>query len=135
MLRQAGLRFDPAVVSVVAGWPLVVRNQDEVWHGAFSVSPAGIFDLGKRPPGRTDSLKLASPGVVMVRCYIHPEMSATIVVTPNHARTRPDPRGRWRLPNVPKGRYVLHAWAPGRDEIRREVTVSGWGKTTVALRW
>jgi hypothetical protein len=134
-LVQSGLRYEPSVVAVVVGRPVEVRNQDSVWHGAFSVTPGNGFDLGKRPPGRVDSIRFSRPGVVTVRCDIHPSMSATVVVTPNHARVRPDASGRWQLPPVPKGRYVLRAWAPGLEEIRREVRVPRWGFADVALRW
>jgi hypothetical protein len=135
VLVQSELRFEPAVVTVVVGHPLEIRNRDGVWHGAFSVSPANPFDLGKRPPGRVDSVRFKQPGLVPVRCDIHPEMSATVVVTPNHARARPDSSGRWQLPSVPKGRYVLRAWAPGREELRREVSVPRSGFARVELRW
>src|SRR5512134_1280400 len=131
VLLQSGLRFAPAVVSVVVKQPLEIRNEDSVWHGAFSVSPTHAFDLGKRPPGRADSVSFAQAGVLSVRCDIHPEMSATVVVTPNHARARPDSSGRWQLPSVPKGRYVLRAWAPGREELRREISVPRWGYADV----
>ncbi len=135
VLLQARLRFEPQVVSVVVGRALEVRNRDSVWHGAFSVSPEHAFDLGKRPPGRSDSVRFARPGVAAVRCDIHPGMSAAVVVTPNHARARPDAGGRWQLPAVPTGRYVLRAWAPGGGELRREVRVPRWGFAEVALRW
>lgn len=135
VLTQVGLRFSPSVLAVVAGRSLQVHNQDSVWHGVFSVTPTHAFDLGKRPPGRVDTLRFAMPGIVLLRCDIHPDMSATILVTPNHAWTRPDSAGRWRLPNLPRGRYVVRAWAPGRDEIRREVAVPRWGTAQVALRW
>jgi hypothetical protein len=135
VLVQSELRFHPPVVTLVAGGRLVVRNQDAVWHGAFSVSPVDVFDLGKRPPGRADTVRLANPGIVLVRCDIHPEMSASVVVTPNHARARPDANGRWRLPNLPPGRYVVRAWAPGRAELRHAVNLPRWGRVPLAIRW
>ena len=135
VLLQSKLRFDPPVVAVVAGRPLEVRNVDGVWHGMFSVSPAHAFDLGKRPPGRTDTLRFAGPGIVPVRCDIHPDMSASVVVTPNHAHARADTTGHWRLPELPEGRYVLRAWAPGRGELRREVDVPRLGSSELELKW
>jgi|SRR5262245_28686236 len=135
VLLQSKLRFEPPVVAVVAGTPLEVRNVDGVWHGMFSVSPAHTFDLGKRPPGHTDTLRFASPGVVPVRCDIHPDMSANVVVTPNHAHALADTSGHWRLPELPEGRYVLRAWSPTRGELRREVTVPRRGSAELELKW
>ena len=90
---EANLHFQPRVVAIAVGSRLVLRNQDEVWHGAFSVSPGHRFDLGKRAPGRGDTLRFDSTGVVALRCDIHPDMSAWVIVTPNHAFRRPDSAG------------------------------------------
>ncbi len=127
--------FQPRVITVVAGRRVAIRNEDKVWHGVFSVSPTGAFDLGKRAPGRVDSLRFDQRGVIAVRCDLHPEESAFIVVTPNHASVQSDTNGDWRLPDLPKGRYVLRAWAPGRSELRRDVDVPKKGAVSVSLRW
>ncbi len=128
-------RFEPRVVAVAVGGTVVFRNQDRVWHGTFSVSPAKPFDLGKREPGRVDLVRFARSGLVTLRCDIHPEMTAHVMVTPNHAFARPDSTGHWRLPAVPQGRYVLRAWAPGRSGRRHEVWVPDRGAVEVPIRW
>jgi len=134
-LRVSNVQFDPRVAVVPVGGSLVIRNEDRVWHGLFSVSPTHAFELGKRAPGRADTLTFDKPGQVQVRCDIHPDMSATVLVTPNHAFARADGAGHWQLPKVPKGDYVLRAWAPGQRELRRDVQVPARGTVSVALRW
>ena len=134
-LAQTAGRFEPRVVTVVAGRKVVIRNNDKVWHGVFSVSRTGAFDLGKRAPGRADSVLFEKPGVIAVRCDLHPDESAFVVVTPNHASAQAHENGAWRLPEVPEGRYVLRAWAPGRSELRRDVDVPRKGEAKVSLRW
>ncbi|HEY6194131.1 MAG TPA: carboxypeptidase regulatory-like domain-containing protein [Candidatus Eisenbacteria bacterium] len=132
---ESGRMFEPHVIALAAGGTLVIRNQDKVWHGAFSVSPARAFDLGKRAPGRADTLTFDRPGVVALRCDIHPAMSAFVIVTPNHAFTRPDSAGDWRLPDLPAGHYTVHAWHPAKGELRRGVDVPAKGAANLALRW
>ena len=128
-------RYSPHIIALAAGSALVIRNEDKVWHGTFSVSLARTFELGKRPPGRADTLSFDSTGVVALRCDIHPAMSAFVVVTPNHAFTQPDAGGRWRLPDLPAGHYVVRAWHPDKGELRREVNVPARGTTSLQLRW
>ena len=128
-------KFDPRVVTVVAGRDLVLRNADRVWHGVFSVSKPGAFDLGKRAPGRADTLRFEAAGVVALRCELHPNESAFVVVTPNHASVQADINGEWRLPELPEGRYALRAWAPGREELRRDVELGKKSKVKLSLRW
>jgi plastocyanin len=128
-------RFDPRLIVIAAGDTLLFRNADRVWHGPFSVSPGNPFDRGKRAPGQLDSLTFATPGEVQVRCDIHPEMSATVLVVPNRAFTRPDAAGEWRLPDLPEGSYVVRAWAPGLRELRQETVVARRGETVIRLHW
>ena len=129
------LHYEPRVVVVAAGDSLEIRNEDRVWHGTFSVSPERTFELGKRAPGSSDTLRFEQTGEIQVRCDIHPDMSATVVVTPNHAFVRPNAAGEWLLPKLPEGAYVVRAWAPGLPELRQEVSVPRIGDTVLQLHW
>lgn len=126
-------RFVPRVSVVALGGGLVVRNSDRVWHGVFSVTPGHAFELGKRAPGRADTLHFVRAGAVSLRCDIHPDESGWVVVTPNHAFARTDTEGRWSLPELPAGRYTLRAWWPDGHTAERTVSVPGKGTTRVRL--
>jgi len=65
------------------------------------------------------------PGLINVYCNLHPNMAAYILVVPNRAFTRPDSLGRFVLPTLPKGRYVVNVWHPDFPPIRREITITG----------
>ena len=134
-LSESQRQFAPRVSVVVVHSALALRNQDDVWHGAFSVSPGGAFDLGKRAPGAVDTLRFERTGQFTVRCDIHPEMTGYVVVLPNHAYARVDSAGTWRLPELPKGRYELRAWHPERGETRVSVQVPAHGDSLVRLHW
>jgi hypothetical protein len=134
-LVETGHRYEPRVSVVVVRSPLEVRNEDEVWHGTFSVSPGGTFDLGKRAPGSVDTLRFAKPGVFAVRCDIYRNMSGWIAVMPNHAYARVDESGQWQLPSLPPGGYELHAWHPDRGETQIAVHVPARGDTLIRLHW
>jgi hypothetical protein len=128
-LRQS--RFVPRVSVVAVGGGLVVRNADTVWHGVFSVTPGQAFELGKRAPGRADTLHFDRTGELSLRCDIHPEESGWVVVVPNHAFTRADAEGRWALSELPAGRYQLRAWWPDGRSAERTVDVPAKGSVRV----
>src|SRR5262245_17475955 len=73
-LVEAGHHYEPRVSVVVVGTPIEVKNEDQVWHGTFSVTPGAAFDLGKRAPGSVDTLRFAKAGLVAMQCDIDPEM-------------------------------------------------------------
>lgn len=131
---EIGRRFLPRVSAVPARSNLVFTNRDQVWHGVFSVTPGNRFELGKRAPGRIDTLRVGRAGIVQLRCDIHPDMSGWVVVTPNRAYTRPSAAGHWQLPDLPPGRYVVRAWHPARGAVHRAVTL-GRDDVFIRLRW
>ena len=135
VIVEAGRRYQPHILAIAAGSHVVLKNKDDVWHGTFSVSPALTFDLGKRPPGHEDTLGFPLPGLVALRCDIHPAMSAFVMVAPNHAFTRAEADGSWQLPKLPAGHYVVHAWHPEKPELRREVDVPERGEASLTLHW
>ena len=134
-LVETGHHYEPRVSVLTVASPIEVRNQDKVWHGTFSVTPGGTFDLGKRAPGSIDTLRFAKPGLFAMRCDIHPEMSGWIAVTPNHAYARVDESGQWQLPSLPSGEYELRAWHPDRGTTRVTVRVPARGDTLIRLHW
>lgn len=109
--------FAPRVTAVPAGGRVEFASADRYYHSTFSVSGAKRFDLGKSAPGRRDTVGFQRAGVVNLHCEIHPAEVGFVVVTPNHAYARPDSTGRFRLPRLPAGRYVLHAWHPRKGEL------------------
>ena len=111
-------RFVPRVLAVPAGASVEFANRDRLYHSAFSVSGAKRFDLGKAPPGQRDTLEFGRAGVINLHCEIHPKAVGYLVVTPNRAYATPDAAGRFRLPRLPAGHYVLHAWHPQKGELR-----------------
>ena len=120
---ERGLEFRPRVTVVVADGQLEVLNLDRVYHNVFSVSSARRFDLGKRAPACVDTVRFPSPGVVNLHCEFHPDELGFVLVAPNHAFARPDSLGRYRLPKLPEGRYLVRVWHPWDGETRREVAM------------
>lgn len=132
-LVQKGQAFVPRVVAVPAGATVEFPNLDPIYHNVFSPSPVRRFDLGKYGRGKSRLVAFPRPGVVNVFCDIHSNMEAFVLVLPHRAFTRPDRDGRFRLPELPAGDYVVRAWHPDFREQRREVRVPAAGAVAVDL--
>ena len=57
-------------------------NNDTVTHNVYSETKGSEFEIELQPPGRTDSVRFSRPGVVEVRCAIHPNMKLRVDVKP-----------------------------------------------------
>jgi hypothetical protein len=60
---------------------------------------------------------------VEIYCHLHPNMAATVVVTPNRWYARPDKTGQYRIPNVPPGQYTVVAWHKSAGFFRKTITI------------
>lgn len=132
-LVQKNQTFTPRVIAVAAGETVEFPNQDPIYHNVFSPSPVRRFDLGKYGRGKSRLVAFPRPGVVNVFCDIHSNMEAYVLVLPHRAFARPGENGRFQLPDLPPGRYVVSAWHPDFREQRREVRIPEEGDASVDL--
>lgn len=125
-IAQKRKRFIPDFVVVSKGTVVEFPNWDDFDHNVFSRSEAApAFDLDRYPRGQSKSRVFEKTGVVQVFCNIHPQMRATVVVTPNPYFAVADESGAVVLGNVPPGTYELVAWHGHCEEHRETVEVNG----------
>lgn len=147
VMDQQNLTFIPHVLPVPVGATVHFPNNDKVDHNVFSLSQAKKFNMGSYKPGQGIKVTFDQPGVVELRCDVHQEMSAYILVlkTPYFAVT--DAQGRfsipdaayWRsvgmegVPDLPAGKYLLKTWHEKLSGARVEVEAPASGEAQVEL--
>ena len=122
-VRQLDRRFMPDLVVVPVGSTVSFPNMDPIFHNIYSLSKPKMFDLGSYDKGQTRRVTFPKPGIVDVYCHLHPNMAATVVVTPNRWYARPDRTGQYRISNVPPGKYTLVAWHKSAGFFRRSIVI------------
>ena len=122
-MRQMDRRFSPDLVVVPAGSTVSFPNMDPIFHNIFSLSKPKSFDLGSYNKGETRNVVFSKPGIVYVYCHLHPNMAATVVVTPNRWYAHVDPTGQYSIPDVPPGRYTVVAWHKAAGFFRKPIVV------------
>jgi plastocyanin len=130
-MDQRGQQFVPRVLAITVGTTVDFPNSDTTFHNAFSLAPAGPFDLGRYRPGRTRSIRFDRPGIVPVSCDIHSHMSAYILIFNHPFFAVTDDEGRYSIAGVPGGTYTLTVWSEIGRPAPRKVTV-GDGETVEA---
>jgi plastocyanin len=134
-VRQSQLQFAPRIQVVTVGSRVLFENQDKVFHNIFTRSPENVFDTGQYAPGKSRHIMFDSVGVVQLYCAIHPEMSGTVVVVPNHAWTRPAGDGTFEIAGLIPGTYGLRVWHPVHGTLRSDVQVPMPKNTILRLRF
>ena len=132
-VTQREMNFLPSLLPVQVGTRVEFPNEDDAYHNIFSYSPTKRFDLGRyRPDERPiPSQVFDKPGLVTLRCDIHEHMRGLILVldTPHFAVT--DAEGRFRLADLPPGRYTLKAWIDSKTVREQPVELKSGSTVTV----
>src|SRR6185369_918193 len=118
-ITQKDLTFIPALLPIRVGTKVEFPNLDDTYHNIFSYSPAKRFDLGRyRPEERPiPSEVFDKPGLVTLRCDIHEHMRGLILVLDTPHFVISDTDGRFRLSNLPPGRFTLKAWLTSKTTL------------------
>lgn len=130
-IAMLGRQFAPRVVVVTTGSRVAFPNRDPFSHNIFSNATGASFDLGLYGRGASRDSEFRRAGVYPVYCNIHARMTGYVVAlaTPHHTQAGGD--GRWTIPNVPAGRYVVHFWHDRAPEQTRELVVPPEGVANV----
>jgi plastocyanin len=130
VLLQKNKTFEPHLLVIPVGSEVDFPNHDPFFHNVFSLFEGKRFDLGLYESGSTRSIRFDRAGVSYLFCNIHSDMSAVIVTldTPYYAIS--DRAGHVAIPDVPPGRYTLHAWREGISatalkNLMRSILISG----------
>jgi hypothetical protein len=116
--------FVPHVLSVTARVKVQFVNLDPVLNTFHAVAhPAGqtLFNIGTPKKGQKFLRRINRPGVVQMRCDVHPWEEAWIVAVdhPYHGVT--DAKGAFALDAIPPGRYTLALWHEKLGTRKRKV--------------
>ena len=84
-------------------------------------------------PGSTFTETFERPDSILVRCDLHSQMTAYILVLPNTFYTMPAEDGSYSLAGIPPGSYELTAWHELFGRVTVPVDVASGGITPVEV--
>ncbi|MDY7228518.1 hypothetical protein [Hyalangium rubrum] len=136
LLDQKKCSYEPASLAARAGTSLEVRNSDPVMHNVRAVAGTqSIFNVAMPLEGMSLKKPLpASPGILQVKCDVHPWMRATVRTFDHPYFTSTDAQGRFRL-EVPEGTHTVTLWHPRLPEASQPVTVKAGETIRLEQAW
>ena len=146
-MDQRNLEFIPHVLTVLVGSTVQFPNNDKVDHNIFSMSRTKKFNLGSYKPGENKIMVFDKPGIVEVRCDVHAEMAAYILVMKNPYFAVTDKKGHFEIPDpdylkqaglenvsgLPAGKYTVKTWHEKLKSQKQAVTVAESGEVSIQL--
>jgi plastocyanin len=123
---QLGCHYTTHVLAVRVGQEISISNNDPFSHNIHPLAKVNREWNKMQPPG-TPAFTYAydHEEIIPIKCNIHPWMQGYFVVlkTGHFAVTGED--GRFSLPNLPPGHYVVTAWHEAYGTQSKEITVTG----------
>ena len=147
VMDQRNLEFRPHVLPILVGTTVQFPNNDEVDHNIFSMSRTKKFNLGSYKPGDSKAVLFDKPGIVELRCDVHAEMAAYILVMKNPYFAVTDKKGNFQIPDesylqqaglkgiadLPESKYFIKTWHEKLKTHKKAVTVPENADVTVQL--
>ncbi len=124
LIDQHDCAFLPHVQLAHKGQEFVILNSDPVHHNIHGyLKGRTIFNLAQPLMGKRIPVKLNRPGIIEVKCDLHPWMQAWIHVAehPYYSVTGTD--GEYMIDRIPPGTYRLRVWQEAMGVMEREVTI------------
>ena len=148
VMDQRNLEFVPHVLVVPIGASIVFPNDDQVAHNVFSLSRTKSFNLGSYKPGESRTVVFDKAGIVELRCDVHAEMAAYILVMENPYFAVTDKNGHFQIPDesylkqaglespadLAPGNYTVKTWHEKLKTEKITVVVPESGDVTVELK-
>jgi len=146
-MDQRNLEFIPHVLPVLVGSTVQFPNNDKVDHNIFSMSRTKKFNLGSYKPGENKTMVFDKPGIVEIRCDVHAEMAAYILVMENPYFAVTDKKGHFEIPDpdylkqaglenisgLPAGKYTVKTWHEKLKSQKQDVSVTESGEVSIQL--
>jgi plastocyanin len=134
-INNVKCRIEPSAMEVRVNQIVNIRNSDPIFHSLqFMNKERLIFDAAL-PKNSSNALKrkFNEPGVIRVRCAVHPFMQGAIYVidTPHHVFT--DKNGTFRITEVKPGRYLMKVWHKSLKPIEREIEILPGKNSSISL--
>lgn len=147
IMDQKDLTFIPHLLAVPTGATVEFPNHDKVPHNVFSLSRTKKFNLGSYSPGEIKTVVFDKPGIVELRCDVHAEMAAFVMVMKNPYYGLTDKEGRFNIPDpvnastfglsavpqLPAGEYVVKTRHEKLKTTRQSVSVPASGSLDIQL--
>ncbi|UCG08770.1 MAG: hypothetical protein JSV83_09030 [Desulfobacterales bacterium] len=147
VMDQRNLEFIPHVLPIPVGSAVLFPNSDKVDHNVFSMSRTKKFNLGSYTPGENKTVVFDKPGIVELRCDVHAEMAAYILVMKNPYFAVTDSKGSFEIPDsgylqqmglegvgdLPPGNYFIKSWHAKLETQKESIVVPENGDVSVQL--
>lgn len=126
VIDQKGCQYFPHVLGIQVGQTLQLKNSDGLLHNVHALPKVNTPFNMAMPANRTtaDTKFPKAEGMFMVKCDVHPWMSAYVGVFTNPFYSVSGKDGKFKITGLPPGNYEIEAWHEKMGVQTAKVTVA-----------
>jgi len=124
VMDQKNMAFIPHILPLLKGTTVDFLNSDMVQHNVYS--PDAVADnvnLGTWLKGDIRPFTFNKLGIASMRCNVHVDMLAYVLVLQNPYFARVNNDGSFSITNLPEGKYTVKLWNERYKAEDRQVEV------------
>ena len=132
VMDQKNMAFIPHVLPLLKGTTVDFLNSDMVQHNVYSSDAvADNVNLGTWLKGEVRPFTFNKSGVASMRCNVHVDMLAYVLVLQNPYFAKVNNDGNFSITNIPEGKYVVKLWNERYKAEDRQVEVKANTTSTI----
>ena len=133
VIDQKGCQYHPHVLGVLVGQKLQIKNSDGLLHNVHALPKVNTPFNMAMPANRTeaDATFGKEEGMFLVKCDVHPWMSAYVGVFSHPYFAVSGKDGKFSLPAIAPGTYEIEAWHEKLGTKNGSVTVADGKPATI----
>ncbi len=136
-MDQKDCMYVPRVATAVVGQKIQAKNGDPVLHNVHTYMGAStLFNKGmpndKAAPIETTAKEA---GVMKWKCDVHPWMRGYIGISKSGLQAVSGADGKFKIENVPPGKYTIEAWHEKYGTKKQDVTVEAGKPAKVIFKY
>jgi hypothetical protein len=137
VLWELGSTFRPLLLPVVDGSTVEITNGSRDSHALHSPDRPDLIPKDVFGPKSSRTMTVSSqgkPAAIRVLSQVSPHVSGRVVAVPTRYHARVERDGRFRIENVPPGKWIVRVWfrdgwlerswqveVPTRNEVRLDL--------------
>ena len=132
VMDQKNMAFIPHILPLLKGTTVDFLNSDMVQHNVYS--PDAVADnvnLGTWLKGEVRPFTFNKLGVASMRCNVHVDMLAYVLVLQNPYFAKVNNDGSFSITNIPEGKYTVKLWNERYKAGDRQVEVKANATSTI----
>ncbi|MDB6040635.1 MAG: hypothetical protein JWM99_4476 [Verrucomicrobiales bacterium] len=136
LLRDVNCFFEPYISGAFVDQEIAIENGDPVLHNVHVIPNEGKESNFALLPKHSISFRLAASQLfVRLKCDVHPWEFAYITAVTHPFFAVTDKSGQFKLPPLPSGRYMVHAYHRKAGELSQEVEMNENESRSVEFRF